>query len=321
VKRRESARAAVRPAQREFAVARRPVSCVSPLRSTPLLALVAVTAVWGVTFVQVQDALELYPLFAFLAVRFAMSTVVLAPFAWRPLRNLPREGLFAGVGIGALLALAYGLQTAGLELTTVSSTGFITGLYVVFTPVLALGLFRTPVSRALWVGVACAAIGLLLLNGAPGGSAAGNALVLGGALATSFQIVALERLAPRYDPRALTFLQMGTALVCFVVLALSLGQVETPHGRTVWAALIVTGVFAGALGFLVATWVQGRTTAARAALVFTLEAPFAALFGVLLADEVLGWPGWLGCGVVMAGLVLAEPAAANALRRLVPLGR
>ena len=97
----------------------------TPARS-PLLALVAVTAVWGVTFVQVQDALALYPLFAFLAVRFAISTVVLVPFAWRPLRALPREGFLAGVGVGALLATAYGLQTAGLERTTVSSTGFIT---------------------------------------------------------------------------------------------------------------------------------------------------------------------------------------------------
>ena len=77
-----------------------------------------------------------------------------------------------------------------------------------------------------------------------------------------------------------------------------------------WGALLVTGLFAGALGYLIATWVQARTTAARAAIVFTLEAPFAALFGVLLADEVLGWAGWLGCGVMMAGILLAEPAAA-----------
>ena len=116
-------------------------------RRTPLLALVGVTAIWGVTFVQVQDAIALYPLFAFLAVRFAISTAVLAPFAWRSLRTLPRSGYVAGVGVGALLATAYGLQTAGLELTTVASTGFITGLYVVFTPLLALVFFGTPVPR------------------------------------------------------------------------------------------------------------------------------------------------------------------------------
>ena len=285
-----------------------------------VLALVGVTAIWGVTFVQVQDALALYPLFAFLAVRFAISTLVLAPFAWQSLRRLPREGYLAGIGVGALLGAAYGLQTAGLDLTTVASTGFITGLYVVFTPILALVLFGTAVPRTLWVGVALALLGLLLLSGVPGGSALGNALVLGNAIFQSFQITAMERFAPRYDPRALTFLQMATSFLGFTLIAVSLDELEVPHGRTVWSALLVTGVFAGALGYLIATWVQGRTTAARAALVFTLEAPFAALFGVVLADEVLGWAGWLGCAVMMAGILVAEPAAVATLRRLARRG-
>ena len=126
----------------------------------------------------------------------------------------------------------------------------------------------------------------------------------------------MERFAPRYDPRALTFLQMATSFVGFTIIALALGELEVPRGATVWGALLVTGVFAGALGYLIATWVQSRTTAARAALVFTLEAPFAALAGVLLANEVLGRAGWLGCAVMMAGILVAEPAAAAALRRL-----
>lgn len=290
-------------------------------RSAPLLALVAVTAVWGYTFVPVQEAVGLYPLFAFLAVRFAISTVALAPFAWQPLRTMPRAGLVAGCGAGVLLAAAYGLQTAGLELTTVSSTGFITGLYVVFTPLIALVLFGTSVPRVLWVGVALALVGLLLLSGAPGGSALGNALVLGNAVAQSLQIASMERFAPRYDARALTFLQMAVCCVGFAAIAVASGQVEAPHGWTVWSALVVTGVFAGALGYLVATWVQSRTTAARAALVFTLEAPFAAFFGVLLLSERLGWVGWAGCAVMLAGIVIAEPAAVSALRRLVPTGQ
>jgi drug/metabolite transporter (DMT)-like permease len=285
-------------------------------RHGPILALVGVTAIWGVTFVQVQDAIALYPLFAFLAVRFAISTAVLAPFAWGSLRTLPRSGYMAGVGAGVLLATAYGLQTAGLELTTVASTGFITGLYVVFTPLLALAFFGTRVPRALWVGVALAVVGLLLLNGVPGGSTLGNVLVLGNAVFQAFQITAMERFAPRYDPRALTLLMMATSFVGFTVIALALGELEVPRGATVWGALLVTGVFAGALGYLIATWVQSRTTAARAALVFTLEAPFAALAGVLLANEVLGWIGWIGCGVMMAGILVAEPAAAATLRRL-----
>jgi drug/metabolite transporter (DMT)-like permease len=286
-------------------------------RPGPLLALVAVTAVWGLTFVQVKDALDLYPLFAFLAVRFAISTLALAPFAWASLRDLPAHGYRGGIVVGVLLAAAFGLQTAGLERTTVASTGFITGLYVVFTPIIALALFGTRVPRALWLGVALAVTGLLLLSGVPGGSSLGNALVLASALAAALQIVAMERLAPLYDARVLTFLMMAVAFVVCAVLALASGDLEVPRGWTVWSALLVTGLFSGALGYLVATWVQARTTAARAALVFTLEAPFAALFGVLLADEVLGWAGWLGCAVIMAGILVAEPAAARALRALV----
>ena len=287
------------------------------MQVSPIVPLVAVTAIWGYTFVPVQEAVAVYPLFAFLAVRFGISALVLAPFAWRPLRTVSRSGVAAGLGAGLLLATAYGLQTAGLDLTTVASTGFITGLYVVLTPLIALALFRTPVAAAAWAGVALSVAGLLLLNGVPGGSALGNALVLGNALAQSFQIVAMERFAPRYDARALTFLQMAVASAAFTVIAVSRGELTVPHGEQVWFALVVTGVFAGALGYLVATWVQSRTTAARAALVFTLEAPFAALFGVLLLSERLGVAGWVGCGVMLAGILLAEPAAASALRRLV----
>jgi drug/metabolite transporter (DMT)-like permease len=281
----------------------------------PLLALIAVTAVWGVTFVQVKDAVAIYPLFAFLAVRYAIATGALALAGGTRVRTLGRSGWTAGALVGSLLGLGIGLQTAGLERTTVSSTGFITGLYVVFTPLLALLFFGTPVPRVLWAGIALAVVGLLLLNGVPGGSTVGNLLVLGNAVFQSFQITAMERFAPRHDPRALTFLQMATSAVGFVVIALALGDLEMPNDSRVWWALIVTGVFAGALGYLIATWVQARTTAARAALVFTLEAPFAALFGVLLADEVLGWAGWVGCAVMMAGILIAEPAAAATLRR------
>lgn len=280
-----------------------------------MVALVVVTAIWGYTFVPVQQAVAVYPLFAFLAVRFGISTLVLAPFAWRSIRRLPRAGVAAGAGAGVLLATAYGLQTAGLELTTVSSTGFITGLYVVLTPLIALALFRTPVAAAAWVGVALSVAGLLLLNGVPGGSAVGNALVLGNAVAQSLQIVAMERFAPRYDARALTFLQMAVSCAGFTVIAVSRGELSVPGDASVWYALIVTGVFAGALGYAVATWVQSRTTAARAALVFTLEAPFAALFGVVLLSERLGWLGWAGCAIMLAGILAAEPAAAATLRR------
>ena len=281
-----------------------------------LLVLLLVTAVWGVTFVQVKDAVALYPLFAFLALRFAIASITLAPAGTARLGSLGRAGVTAGAFAGALLGAGYALQTAGLERTSVSSTGFITGMYVVLTPLLALALFRVRVERAAWIGVLLATAGLALLSGIHGGSIVGDLLVLAGAAVYSLQIVLMERYAPRYDARALTFLQMATSAAAFIAIALSRGELEMPHGSTVWGALVVTGVFAGALGYFIATWVQARTTAARAALVFTLEAPFAALAGVLLADEVLGWAGWIGCGVMMAAILVAEPAASATLRRL-----
>src|SRR5438477_2596342 len=143
-----------------------------------LAALIAVTAVWGVTFVQVKDAVAVYPLFAFLAVRYAIATGVLGLVAVRRVPTLGRSGLGAGALLGALLGLGIGLQTAGLERTTVSSTGFITGLYVVLTPLFGLALFRMRVRPEVWLGVVISTVGLALLSGIQVGSATGNVLVL-----------------------------------------------------------------------------------------------------------------------------------------------
>jgi drug/metabolite transporter (DMT)-like permease len=119
-----------------------------------LLVLLLVTAIWGVTFVQVKDAVAVYPLFAFLALRFAIATATLAPAAAGRVRGLGRGGGGAAVFLGALLAAGYALQTAGLQRTTVSSTGFVTGMYVVLTPLIALAVFRLRIPAAAWGGVA-----------------------------------------------------------------------------------------------------------------------------------------------------------------------
>jgi drug/metabolite transporter (DMT)-like permease len=282
-----------------------------------LAALVAVTAVWGVTFVQVKDAVEIYPLFAFLAVRFAIASATLALPAAQRVRALGRSGVGAGVLLGLLLAAGYGLQTAGLERTTVSSTGFITGLYVVLTPLFALLLLRTPIGIEVWGGVALAVAGLAMLSGIDAGSISGDLLVLSSTGAQALQIVGVERFATRYDPIALTFVEMLTSFAAFLAIALALGDLSVPHGGTEWGALLVTGVFASALAYLVQVWAQRRMSAARIALLFSLETVFAGLFGYALAGDRLGALGWGGCAAIMAGIILAEPAAAGALRRLV----
>jgi drug/metabolite transporter (DMT)-like permease len=282
-----------------------------------LAVLVLVTAVWGITFVQVKDAVAIYPLFAFLAVRFAIATGTLAVPGAARIRALGPRGAAAGAVAGALLGAGYALQTAGLERTSVSSAGFVTGMYVILTPLLALLLFRVRVAAATWLGVGLATAGLALLSGVHAGSPAGDLLVLAGAAVYAVQIVLMERYAPRYDAVALTLVEMATAFAGLLATALATGQLGVPHGWTVWGALVVTGVFASALAFLAQTWAQQRTSATRTALAFSLEPVWAAIFGYALAGDRLGAVGWLGCATIMAGIVLAEPAAGGALVRLV----
>ena len=280
-------------------------------------ALILVTAVWGVTFVQVKDAVELYPLFAFLAVRYAVATTALAPAAAARLRTLGRDGLGAGAVLGVLIAAGIGLQTAGLERTTVTNTGFITGLYVLFTPLLALALFRTPIPRELWAAVALALLGLALLSGVPQGSSSGDLLVLVSTVAQGLQIVMVERYANRFDVFALTLVEVATACAAFGVLAIALGDLSIPHGATVWAALLVTGLFAVAFAMLVQVWAQRRVSATRIAVIFSLETVFAGLAGYAFSGDRIGALGLAGCTAIFAGIVIAEPAAAVALRKMV----
>ncbi len=261
------------------------------------------TAVWGLTFVQVKDAVEVYPVMPFLALRFAIAALVLLPFAARRARGLGRRGAGSAALAGALLAGGYTLQTLGLERTSVSSAGFVTGMYVVLTPLIAFACFHARIGRTTWVGVALATLGLGLLAGVHEGQAAGNLLVLAGAAVYSLQIVLMERYAPRYDALGFTLVEM---LAAFAILAVAaVPTFEAPHGWTVWGALIVTGVFASALAFLVQTWAQRVTTATQTALVFTLEPVFAAIFGYWLAGDRLGAAAWAGSVAIMAGIVLA----------------
>jgi len=278
-----------------------------------LVALLAVTAVWGVTFVQVKDAVALYPLFAFLAVRFVLATLVLAAPGARRVRSLGRSGTRAAAMLGLLLAGGYALQTAGLQRTTVSGTGFITGLYVVLTPLIGLALFRTRIGVFAWAGVALATAGLAMLAGIHAGSATGDLLVLAASAVYSLQIVLMERYAPRYDAVAFTLVELAVAAAVLLVVALALDDLSVPRGWTVWGALLVTSIFASALGYLVQVWAQQRISATRTALAFTMEPVWTALFGITLAGDRLGAIGWAGCATIMAGILLAEPAAGLAL--------
>jgi drug/metabolite transporter (DMT)-like permease len=265
-------------------------------RVLPTVALLLMTAVW-------------------VALRFAVSTAVLGiPFAGR-LGRLDRRGVASGLLLGVFLATGYALQTVGLSKATVTSTGFITGLFVPLTPVFAALLFRDRIGASGWVGTALATAGLALLSGVEVGSAVASLLLFGGACSFAHHIVFTSRFAPRYDIAALTLLQMLVAFGVFAAIGLAVDPLETPRGWTVWGAVLVTGVFASALGFVVQTWAQSKTTATKAALIITMEPVFAGLFGYLLAGDRLEAVGWLGAAVILAGMLAAEPALLDWLKR------
>ena len=270
-------------------------------------ALIAIAAVWGLTFVMVQDAIAELPTMAFLGYRFASAALLMAIVFRGPLSRLSPEGWRAGAVMGIFLTAGYILQTLGLERTSASNTGFITGLFVVLTPVLGALFLRQRVSGVAWLAAGVSALGLYLLSGAGGDfEPRGDGLVLLCAVALAAHILATSRGVAGHDPAALVVVQLAVCGVICMVGATAAGQLEVPRGQTVWSALIVTSLVASALGFLVQTFAQRHAPPARTALILASEPAFAGLFGYLLADDRLSAISWFGAGLILTAIVAVE---------------
>jgi drug/metabolite transporter (DMT)-like permease len=270
------------------------------------LGLVGIAAVWGLTFVMVQDAVERLPAMAFLGYRFLPAALLVALVFRRRLGVLPRGGWGAGLLMGSFLTAGYVFQTLGLEHTSASNAGFITGLFVVITPVIAALALRERIGPGAWAAAAVSALGLYLLSGTHGLSFRGDGLEVLCAVAFSAHIVVTARSVGSYDPGALLAIQLGVCgLFCLAVAAIG-GQLEAPHGATVWSALIVTALVASALGFFVQTYAQRHAPPARTALILASEPAFAGLFGWLAGGEHLSALAWTGAALIMAAILAVE---------------
>jgi drug/metabolite transporter (DMT)-like permease len=277
------------------------------LRRSAELALVGIAAVWGLTFVMVQDAIAELPTLAFLAYRFLPAALLVALVFRAQLRRLPRAGWRAGLVMGLFLTAGYVFQTLGLERTSASNAGFITGLFVVFTPVLGAVVLRDRMTASAWGAAVVAALGLYLLSGTSGQfSLRGDGLVLLCALAFSAHILATSRAVADHDVGALLAVQLGVCGVACLVAAAIAGELEAPTGATVWSALIVTSLVASALGFFVQTFAQRHAPPARTALILASEPAFAGLFGWLIGDEHLSAVAWLGGLLILAAIMAVE---------------
>jgi drug/metabolite transporter (DMT)-like permease len=269
-------------------------------------ALIGIAAVWGLTFVMVQDAIELLPTMAFLGYRFIPAALLVAIVFRKQLARMSPAGLRAGVVMGAFLTAGYIFQTFGLEETSASNAGFITGLFVVFTPLLGALVLRERVPGIGWAAAGVSALGLFLLSGAGELNLRGDGLVLLCALAFSAHILATGRAVEKHDVGALLVVQLAVAGVFCTLVAALAGDLERPAGTTVWSALIVTALVASALGFFVQTFAQRYASPDRTALILASEPAFAGLFGWVLADERLGPVEWAGAALIMAAIVAVE---------------
>jgi drug/metabolite transporter (DMT)-like permease len=271
----------------------------------PTLALVGVTAIWGSTFVVVKDAVEKMPVTDFLTWRFGLAALVMLLLRPRSVAALGPSGRRAGVLVGLALGAGYLLQTLGLQHTSAAVSGFITGMFVVLTPLGSALLLRSRVPLAAWGAVALATVGLALLSLHGLSVGYGELLTLGCAAAFALHIVGLGQWAGSYDAFGLAVVQLATTAVLCAVVAVP-GGIVVPPTASVWGALAVTALGATALAFVVQTWAQSVLAPTRAAVIMTMEPVFSGFFAVALAGEELGLRTLLGAALVLVAMLLTE---------------
>lgn len=278
----------------------------------PELAIIAATIAYGGTFKIVQNALDHVTPVGFILLRFSVGTIALTPLALR--RGWRRPGVEARPVDFWRAALAFGLvgfagywfQNAGLQRTTTSNSAFITGLFVVFTPLVETVVTRRAPTRNVLVAVGVSAVGLFLLTGASFRMGAGDALTLGCALMFAIWIFLGSTLSQRFDPVALTAAQMAVLAVCAVPVVLVTGLGDATESAI--AAAVFTGVVCSAVAFTLQLWGQRSLEPSRAAVILLLEPVVAGFVGYEVGER-LGVAGYVGAIVIFGGILMAESRA------------
>jgi drug/metabolite transporter (DMT)-like permease len=270
-----------------------------------LTALVGVTAIWGWTFIIVKDAIQVMPVMDFLAVRFSLAAA--AMFILRPtsLRKLSRRGWWHGVVLGVLLGLSYITQTEGLLYTSPAISGFITGMSVVFTPLVAWLLLHQRIGPRTWVAVGLACVGLALLSLHGWAFGRGELLTLACAIFVAFHIIGLGQWSLEHDIYGLALVQVATVAVISLIAAAP-GGIMAPPDATTWGTIGITAVGATAVAFFVQTWAQSLVPATHAAVVLTMEPVFAGIFSVSLGGEQVTVRLITGAVCVLAAMLVVQ---------------
>ena len=269
------------------------------------LALLAMTACWGSTFFLIKDLLDRVPTLDFLAVRFAIASAAMLLVAPRAIARLSPTVRRHAVVLGALYGVAQILQTAGLAHTPASVSGFITGMYVVLTPLFAAWILRTRIGPLTWaaVALATAGLGVLTLGGLSLGY--GEAITLVSAFLYALHIVGLGAWSTPRDALGMSILQISViATICFVATVPD-GIVLPDTGRD-WLSLVYMALFAGALAMLGQTWAQAHLSPTRTAIIMSMEPVFAASFAVALGGEAITSRLLVGGAMVLTAMLVVE---------------
>ena len=266
-------------------------------------ALLTVSAAWGLSFVVMKDAIQRQSVNNFLFTRFTLAVIVMILIRPQTIKLFNKDLLQRGGLAGIFLGLGYIAQTLGLERTGAAITGFITGLYVVLTPLIASIVLKEKITKFTWLCIAVATFGLGLLSIRGFSVGIGEMFVLASAVLFAAHIIALSKWSLGRDVYAMTVIQL-TMCAILAGLASAVEGYSLPPDRGVWSVVIFTAVFATAIAFIVQTWSQAHMSATKVAVILTMEVVFAALFAIVIGGERLTLQTAIGGILVVVAMYL-----------------
>ena len=275
-----------------------------------VILLIGVTAVWGWTFLGVKDAVLKMPVMDFLAIRFSIAAVTLILLRPKAISRMTRRQLWHGIILGVMLGSAYITQTFGLQITSPATAGFITGMAVVLTPIVAWLAVKEKIRFVTWVAVGLATVGLALLSLQGWVFGKGELLVLTCAFCLAGHITGLGKWSFLHETYGLALVQITiAALIC--IAAAAPGGIAAPPDFTVWITIGVTAVLATSVAFVVQTWAQKSISSTQAAVILTMEPVFAGIFAVAMGGEVLTLRTIIGAVFVISAMLMVQLKAGS----------
>jgi drug/metabolite transporter (DMT)-like permease len=278
------------------------------LRADLLMLITAL--IWGSAFVAQRMGMDSIGPYLYSGLRFALGTLVLLPvvyFLSRSNKQPFNRGLFIGGALmGVVLALGINLQQVGLLFTSVTNAGFITGLYVIVVPLVGIFLgHKTGIGT--WLGAVLAVVGMFLLSVGDGFHvASGDWLQLAGAFVWGSHVLLVGYFAGRYDPIRLAAIQFAVCALISLILAVSLEDIQVAGIISAGPSIIYGGLISVGIAYTLQVIAQKHAIASHAAIIFSLEAVFAAVAGALFLDESLHLRGYIGCALMFVGMLVAQ---------------